>query len=76
MSLTKSILESRTVWANLIGLAHWPPARSALTAGVVDQGAWSMPSLKRFAGASFVASTLFRIKATRQILNGDAGGHS
>ena len=66
---TKTIFASRTVWANLIGLAALVLGLfgfdgSALTTGAVEE------ALVQFlAAGSFIASTVFRILATKQILN-------
>lgn len=67
MSLSKTIFESRTIWANLIGLAALAASAFGFDTAVVDQGAMVDAVLNVIAGAGFVASTVFRIKATRQI---------
>lgn len=64
---TKSILQSRTVWANVIGFAALAANLLGFNTGIVDQGALVDALLNMVTGLSFVASTLFRIKATRQI---------
>lgn len=67
---TKTILASRTVWSNLIGLSALVLGLfgfdgSALTTDAVEE------ALAQFiAAGSFIASTVFRIIATKQILNG------
>jgi hypothetical protein len=65
----KPILASRTVWANLVGFA-------ALMLGIVgvplnvigDEGQIVDAILKVVAGSSFLASTAFRIIATRRLV--------
>ena len=66
---TKTIFASRTVWANLIGLAALVLGLfgfdgSALTTGAVEEAL-----VQVLAAGSFIASTVFRILATKQILN-------
>ena len=59
---TKTRFASRPVWAYLIGLFGFDG--SALTTGAVEE------ALVQFlAAGSFIASTVFRILATKQILN-------
>lgn len=67
MLLTKSMLESRTVWANLIGLAAFAADAFGVNVGAVDQSQLVDAVLKMVTGISFVASTLFRVRATRLI---------
>ncbi|MCA0422117.1 MAG: hypothetical protein LCH61_02125 [Proteobacteria bacterium] len=67
MLLTKTMLESRTVWANLIGLAALVGDVWGLNTGAIDQSALVDAVLKVTSGLSFVASTVFRIRATRLI---------
>ncbi|MBB3018572.1 hypothetical protein FHR70_001626 [Microvirga lupini] len=66
---TKTILASRTIWSNLIGLAALVLGLfgfdgSALTTGAVEEAL-----VQIIAAGSFIASTVFRILATKQILN-------
>jgi len=67
MDQTKSVFESRTVWANVIGLAALAANVLGFNTGIVDQGAMVDAVLNMVTGLSFVASTLFRVKATRQL---------
>lgn len=67
MLLNKSFLESRTVWANLIGLAALLANAWGLNTGGIDQAALVDAVLKAVSAASFIASTVFRVKATRLI---------
>lgn len=67
MELTKTLLESRTVWSNLVGLAALLAKAIGLDMGDVDQNTLVDAVLTVISGAGFIASTVFRIKATRQI---------
>lgn len=66
---TKSILASRTVWANLIGLAALVLGLLGFDASTLNTGAFVDAVVQLIAAASFVASTIFRILATKQISN-------
>lgn len=61
----KTILQSRTVWANLIGLASL--GLSALGYGALDVGGLTEAVLQTVTAGSFVASTLFRIGAKARL---------
>ncbi|MBJ6126184.1 hypothetical protein [Microvirga splendida] len=66
---TKNVLASRTVWSNLIGFAALVLGLfgfdgSALASGAVEEALFQL-----VAAGSFIASTAFRIVATKQILN-------
>ena len=67
MNFSKSFVESRTIWSNLIGLAALAASFMGYDASSVDQAAMLDAVLKSVAGAGFVASTIFRIKATRKL---------
>ena len=67
MLLTKSILQSRTVWANLVGLAAFAASALGLNIGGIDQSAVVDALLQAVTGAGFIASTVFRVKATKLI---------
>jgi lysozyme family protein len=67
MDMSKSILQSRTVWSNIVGILAIAASVLGFNAGLIDQGALVDAILKGFAGASFVASTLFRVIATKRI---------
>ena len=67
MDRSKSMFESRTVWANLIGLAAILASIFGFNTGLIDQNALVDSILSAMAGVSFVASTLFRVIATRKI---------
>ena len=66
---TKTILASRTVWANLIGLAALVLGLFGFDASALNSPGFAEAAAQLIAAASFVASTVFRILATRQILN-------
>jgi hypothetical protein len=66
---TKIILASRTVWANLIGLAALVLGLFGFDASALNTGAVAEAAVQLVAAASFIASTVFRILATKQILN-------
>lgn len=69
MTDTQSLLASRTVWANLIGLAALVLGLFGYEASDLGTGAFEEAVVQMIAAASFVASTVFRILATKQILN-------
>jgi hypothetical protein len=66
---TKTILTSRTVWSNLIGLAALVLGLFGFDGSALATGAVEEALLQIIAAGSFIASTLFRIVATKQILN-------
>jgi lysozyme family protein len=70
MSDTKSILSSRTVWSNLVGLAAIGLSLGGFDVAGFDSGPLVDAGLQVVAGASFVASTLFRVLATRKLAAG------
>jgi hypothetical protein len=65
---TKSILFSRTVWANLVGLAALALGLLGFDIAGLDEAALVDSVLQLVAAGSFVLSTFFRIVATRQLL--------
>lgn len=67
MSDVKSILASRTVWANLIGLASVGMSFAGIDTGDVDVDRVAESAAQLAAAASFIGSTVFRIAATRQL---------
>ena len=66
---TQTILASRTIWANLIGLAALVLGLFGFDTSVLATGAFEEALVQFVAAASFIASTVFRILATKQILN-------
>jgi hypothetical protein len=65
----KSILESRTVWANLVGLFALGLSGLGFSTVAFDSGQIVDAILNIVAGASFLASTVFRVIATRRIIS-------
>ena len=66
---TKTILASRTIWSNLIGLAALVLGLFGFDSSALATGAVEEALLQIIAAGSFIASTIFRIVATKQILN-------
>ncbi len=66
---TKTIFTSRTIWSNLIGLAALVLGLFGFDASELGSGAFEEAAVQLIAAASFVASTIFRIVATKQIVN-------
>ena len=66
---TKTILASRTIWANLIGLAALVLGLLGFDTSALATGAIEEALVQLIAAGSFIASTIFRIVATKQILN-------
>jgi len=66
---TKTILASRTIWANLIGLAALAFGLLGFDASALNTSAFAEAAVQLIAAASFIASTLFRVLATTRILN-------
>jgi hypothetical protein len=66
---SKTILASRTVWANLTGLAALLTGWLGFDTSDLDANAITEALVQLVAAASFIASTVFRILATKQILN-------
>jgi hypothetical protein len=63
----KSMLQSRTVWANLIGLLALILSLLGFRPSVVDKEQLIDAILQIIAAVSFLASTAFRITATKKI---------
>ena len=66
---SKTILASRTIWANLIGLAALFLGLLGFDSSALATGAFEEALVQLVAAGSFIASTVFRILATKQILN-------
>jgi hypothetical protein len=64
----KSILASRTVWANLIGLAATGLAGLGIDTGSVDADKLAEAAAQLVAAASFIGSTVFRLTATKRLV--------
>ena len=68
MNEAKSILQSRTIWANCIGLAAvLLPAFGFDTSSVEPQRVIDTAA-QVVAGASFLLSTLFRVTASKKLV--------
>lgn len=67
MTDVKSILASRTVWANVIGLAAMGLALVGIDTGDLDVDRLAEAAAQLVAAGSFVASTIFRVAATQQL---------
>ena len=65
----KTILSSRTVWSNLIGLAALGLGLLGLDATGLESPAFADAIAQVVAAGGFIASTVFRIVATKQFLN-------
>lgn len=68
MTDVKSILASRTVWANLIGFGSLLGSALGVQTGAIDQGQTVDAVLQIVTGASFLASTFGRVVATSRLL--------
>ena len=69
MNDVKSIFASRTVWANIVGLAALVLGLIGFDASDLRTEAFAEAAAQLVAAASFVASTLFRSLATRHIMS-------
>lgn len=67
MTDVKSIFASRTVWANLLGLACIALAAMGVDTGSIDIDRAAEIMAQLVAGLSFFASTVFRIAATKRL---------
>jgi hypothetical protein len=65
---TKSMLRSRTVWANIIGLVALLLGAFGVDTGGLDQPALAEAAAELVAAASLIASTVFRLIATTRLL--------
>jgi hypothetical protein len=63
----KHILASRTVWANIIGLLALGASVFGISLDAVETGRLVDACLQGVAAVSFIASTVFRVLATRRI---------
>ncbi|MFO1149270.1 MAG: glycoside hydrolase family 108 protein [Alsobacter sp.] len=68
MSDVKSILASRTVWSNAVGLAALGLSAVGFDTTGLDAPGLVDAGLQVVAGGSFIASTLFRVLATRRLV--------
>jgi hypothetical protein len=67
MTELKSLLQSRTIWANVIGFLALLMSILGFRPPVVDEDQIIDAILQIVTGFSFLASTAFRIAATKKI---------
>jgi lysozyme family protein len=67
MTDTKSLLASRTLWSNLIGLGAIVLSLAGIHTSAADTTGLAEAVPQVVAGLSFIASTIFRIGATKRI---------
>lgn len=67
MTDSKSLLASKTLWANLVGLAALGLGAFGFDAGGLDAARLGEAIPQAIAALSFIASTVFRITATRRL---------
>jgi hypothetical protein len=67
MNEWKTFIESRTVWANFVGLAALILSSLGYGTGGIDEDTTVEVILQIVTGLSFLGSTLFRVLATRRI---------
>jgi hypothetical protein len=67
MTELKSLLQSRTIWANVIGFLALLMSLLGFRPPVVDEDQIIDAILQIVTGFSFLASTVFRIAATKKI---------
>ncbi len=67
MTDQKPIAASKTVWANIVGLACMALAAIGVDTGSVDVDKLAEAAAELVAAASFIASTVFRITASKQL---------
>lgn len=65
---TKSILASRTIWSNIVGLLCLVGATLGVKTGTIDQGATVDAILQILAGGSFLVSSFWRIVARDRLM--------
>lgn len=67
MTGTKTLLESRTVWANIVGLMALLLGSFGFDLAGIDQSKLTDAICQVVAGASFIASSIFRLLARKAI---------
>jgi len=65
---TKTLLQSRTVWANVVGFGSIALSLMGFQTMGLDQGLLTDRLLELVAAGSFVASTVFRVIATKRLI--------
>lgn len=68
MTQPKALYESRTLWSNAIGLAALCLSAVGFDVTGVDAGQMADTLLQIAAGVSFVASSIFRVLASRPLI--------
>lgn len=68
MDVTKTILASRTIWANAIGFAALALSFLGFDTSSVDKAVLTETLLQVIAGIGFIASTIFRVIATKRLI--------
>lgn len=72
MDTSKGVLASRTVWANIIGLGAVALGMAGVKTGSLDVNGLADAAVQIVTAGSFIASTYFRVTATKQIGATDA----
>lgn len=67
LDLSKSILSSRTIWANAIGLGAFMLSMLEFDASGIDKNALTEAILQIVTAGSFIASAIFRVLASKRI---------
>jgi uncharacterized membrane protein YqjE len=67
MNDVKSILASRTVWANIVGLASVSLSLAGIDLGEADANRLVEAATQIVAAMSFIGSTVFRIAASQRL---------
>ncbi len=68
MDGTKSLLNSKTLWSNLVGLAAVLLSTFGIDTSGVDSAGLSQAIPQAVAAISFIASTVFRVTATKRLV--------
>jgi hypothetical protein len=68
MNNVQSILSSRTIWANIVGLTALALPLFGYDGAAVDAPQSVEAVSQIVAGLSFLASTFFRVKATKKLI--------
>ncbi len=67
METTKSLLASRTLWSNVIGLAAVGLSLAGFDTRGLDPAPIADAALQMVAAGGFIASSVFRIIATKRL---------
>lgn len=65
---TKTLLQSRTIWANVVGFGSIALSLMGFQTAGLDQGLLTDRLLEIVAAGSFVASSVFRVVATKRLI--------